>query len=36
VADRLNIELAADCPEHDKAFTDETWGTVIQKRRVLA
>jgi hypothetical protein len=29
IADRLNIELAADCPKHDKAFTDETWGTVL-------
>jgi hypothetical protein len=25
----LNIRLAEDCEEHDKAFTDQTWGTVL-------
>jgi hypothetical protein len=25
----LNIRLAEDCKEHDKAFTDQTWGTIL-------
>jgi hypothetical protein len=25
----LNIRLAEDCEEHDKAFTDQTWGTIL-------
>jgi hypothetical protein len=25
----LNIRLAEDCKNHDKAFTDQTWGTVL-------
>jgi hypothetical protein len=28
-ANRLGIQLAPDCPEKDKAFTDSTWGTVL-------
>jgi hypothetical protein len=28
-AAKLNIQLAADCPDNDKAFTDETWGTIL-------
>jgi hypothetical protein len=29
VANQLGIQLAAECPEKDKAFTDSTWGTVL-------
>jgi hypothetical protein len=29
IADQLNIQLAPECPENDKAFTDDTWGTVL-------
>jgi hypothetical protein len=28
-AAKLNIQLAADCPDNDKAFTDETRGTIL-------
>jgi hypothetical protein len=28
-AAKLNIQLAANCPDNDKAFTDETWGTIL-------
>jgi hypothetical protein len=29
IADQLNIQLAPECPDNDKAFTDDTWGTVL-------
>jgi hypothetical protein len=29
VADQLGIQLAPDCPENEKAFTNTTWGTVL-------
>jgi hypothetical protein len=29
VAKQLGIQLAAECPDKDKAFTDSTWGTVL-------
>jgi hypothetical protein len=29
IASQLNIQLAPECPDNEKAFTDDTWGTVL-------
>jgi hypothetical protein len=29
IADEINIQLAPECEEKEKAFTDSTWGTVL-------